>query len=220
VRATGSTAAEDTTIVFYDRGDGYLSTAGNGLGAAVSGNALSYNLSFTPAAMYYDDSARTLSTGSMLQDISFEGYIWYGTADANWLNETNWASCCGVPPAGADVTIATINFAPVLSSSVAVHDINFNDGKFISIAGNTLSIGGAVKGNGAFKGSASSSIIIEGKAGSIRFTQASSSEKKLQYLSMQESTSAVIATDAEINNLVINPSAVLTVADGVKLITH
>ena len=116
--------------------------------------------------------------------------------------------------------IATINFAPVLSSSVAVHDINFNDGKFISIAGNTLSIGGAVKGNGAFKGSASSSIIIEGKAGSIRFTQGSSSEKKLQYLSMQESTSAVIATDAEINNLVINPSAVLTVADGVKLITH
>lgn len=60
----GSTAAQDTTIVFFDWGGGNLSYAGNGLSAPVAGNLLTYNLSFTPLTVTYDDSARTLSTGS------------------------------------------------------------------------------------------------------------------------------------------------------------
>ncbi|MEP6582867.1 MAG: M1 family aminopeptidase [Ginsengibacter sp.] len=60
----GSIAAQDTTIVFFDWGGGNLSYAGNGLSAPVPGNLLSYNLSFTPVTVAYDDSARTLTTGS------------------------------------------------------------------------------------------------------------------------------------------------------------
>jgi Peptidase family M1 domain/Secretion system C-terminal sorting domain len=63
----GSTATQDTTIVFFDWGSGNLSYAGNGLSAPVSGNLLTYALSFRPIAVTYDDSARTLSTGSAIQ---------------------------------------------------------------------------------------------------------------------------------------------------------
>jgi Peptidase family M1 domain/Secretion system C-terminal sorting domain len=59
--ATGWT--KDTTIVFFDWGGGNLSYAGNGLSAPVAGNLLSYNLSFTPTNVFYDDSSKTLSTG-------------------------------------------------------------------------------------------------------------------------------------------------------------
>ena len=60
----GSAVAQDTTIVFFDWGGGNLSYAGNGLSVPVPGNLLTYNLSFTPTSVAYDDSARTLSTGS------------------------------------------------------------------------------------------------------------------------------------------------------------
>ena len=65
VRAKGSTAAQDTTIVFYDWGDGQLSKAGNGIGPKIAGNLLSYQLSFTPTTFFYDDSARLMSTGAI-----------------------------------------------------------------------------------------------------------------------------------------------------------
>lgn len=60
----GSIAAQDTTVVFFDWGGGNLSYAGNGLSAPISGNLLTYNLSFVPVTVAYDDSARTMSTGT------------------------------------------------------------------------------------------------------------------------------------------------------------
>ena len=65
VRAKGATVAEDTTIVFYDWGNGQLSKAGNGIGPKISGNLLSYQLSFTPTTFFYDDSARMMSSGTI-----------------------------------------------------------------------------------------------------------------------------------------------------------
>jgi len=219
LRVTGAQATQDTTIVIYDDGDGVLRRAGNGISLPVSGNAISYDLSFTPVNVLYDDSARTLTTGTAIRDPSFEGYVWYGTADDNWNNEANWAACCGVPPADADITIATMNFAPVLSSSVTVNDISFNDGTYIDLSGSSLTIDGNIKGNGSFKGSADAGLIISHDAGPIRFKQGSNAEKTLQYLIMQEMSSATIATDAIVNNLTVNPSALLTVQQGVKLAT-
>lgn len=57
--------ANDTTIVFYDWGNGQLSKAGNGIGPKINGNLLSYQLSFTPSTFAYDDSAQTMSTGTI-----------------------------------------------------------------------------------------------------------------------------------------------------------
>ena len=62
----GALAGQDTSIVFFDWGGGNLSKAGNGISAPVAGNLLSYTLSFTPTTVIYDDSARTMSTGSII----------------------------------------------------------------------------------------------------------------------------------------------------------
>lgn len=64
LHVTGSTAQQDTTIVFFDWGNGNLSTAGNGVGPQIPGNLLTYQLSFSPLAVAVDDSARTLVTGT------------------------------------------------------------------------------------------------------------------------------------------------------------
>ncbi|MGG9960175.1 M1 family aminopeptidase [Ferruginibacter sp. SUN106] len=61
--------AMDTTIVVYDWGGGNLSYAGNGLSAPIPGNLLTYNLSATPTSVQYDDSARTLSTGVITNNL-------------------------------------------------------------------------------------------------------------------------------------------------------
>ncbi|MES2850874.1 MAG: M1 family aminopeptidase [Bacteroidota bacterium] len=219
VRAKGGTPFRDTTIIFFDWGNGALSKAGKGLDAAANGNVLSYDLSFTPDSMFYDDSARTLSTGTMLPDTSFKGYTWYGTVNSDWFTAANWSLCCGVPPANADVTIATLNFPPILPASVSVHDLTINDSKFISIAANTLTINGAVKGNGGIDGSSSSNLVITGKAGLLHFVQGISDEVALRSLSVQQGATAIVGNDIYIGQLTINPTAQVTVAAGVKILT-
>ena len=220
VRAKSINPVKDTTIIFFDWGNGYLSKAGNGMSEATGGNVLSYDLSFTPDSMFYDDSARTLSTGTTFFDTAFKGYTWYGTAGSDWFNAANWSSCCGVPPQNADITIATINFPPVLASAVTVHDITINDSKFISLGGNTLTISGAVKGNGGISGSSTSNLIITGKAGLLHFVQGNSVDVSLQSLSAEENATATIGNDIYIGQLTAHPSAQVIVATGVKILTN
>lgn len=220
VRATGSNALQDTTITFFDWGDGNLSYAGNGIGEPMAGNALSYALSFTPAALLYDDSARTLSTGATFFDTTLKGYTWYGAASSDWYDAANWASCCGVPPANADVTIATIVNPPVLTGPVTVKNLLINAGKFISIAGNSFTVNGSISGTGAFKGAAGSSLILNGKTGSLNFLQTNSNDRLLQSLTMNPGSRVQLATDAVIATLNISAAASFTVAAGVNLVTH
>jgi hypothetical protein len=65
VHATNAASGwtKDTTIVLFDWGGGTISYAGNGISVPNSG-FLSYDLSFTPTNLFYDDSARTMTTGS------------------------------------------------------------------------------------------------------------------------------------------------------------
>lgn len=76
----GAAPEADTTITFFDWGGGNLSYAGNGLSNPQGGNLLTYNLSFVPGTVAYDDSSRTLSTGTVtkitvvpVQVLSFTG---------------------------------------------------------------------------------------------------------------------------------------------------
>lgn len=220
VRAVQYDPPQDTTIVFFDWGSGNLSKAGNGIQPPVSNNLLNYNLSFTPDSLFYDDSARTMSTGSMLLDTTLKGFVWYGTVSSNWFEAANWAGCCGVPPADADVTIASINFPPVLSASVSINDLTINTGKFICIDANTLSIKGAVKGDGGIAGSVSSNLAITGKAGSLRFVNGIYDEVALASLNMATNAAAVIATNVTIGTVSVNPQAQLTVSPGVRIVTQ
>ena len=221
VRAKGNfPATQDTTIIFYDWGNGNLSYAGDGLSTPFSGNVLSYYLSFTPVTFLYDDSSRVLSTGTLVQDVSLKGYVWNGAINTDWFIAGNWESCCGVPPAGVDVTIATTLFPPILPASVIVKNLTINDGKFISIANNKLTINGTISGSGSIKGSSNSILEITGKAGLVNFSQGSSGEAKLQSLIMKPGSSMLLATNAEAASLSISPSANLTIATGVNLTTH
>lgn len=87
VRATG--AGKDTTIVFYDWGGGLISYAGNGISWPPN-NFVSYDLSFVPTGLVYDDSARTLSTGStnklITLDVNFTDLKAYKTTSGNQIN--------------------------------------------------------------------------------------------------------------------------------------
>ena len=65
VHVKGASAGQDTTVVFYDWGSGNLSKAGNGIGAPIAGNLISYQLSFTPTQFFYDDNAQTMSVGTI-----------------------------------------------------------------------------------------------------------------------------------------------------------
>ncbi|MEJ7626330.1 MAG: M1 family aminopeptidase [Ferruginibacter sp.] len=61
---------KDTSIVFYDWGGGSYSKAGNGLSAPVPMNFLEYTLSFKPTNVFFDDSARTLSTAGTINQVT------------------------------------------------------------------------------------------------------------------------------------------------------
>ncbi len=220
VRAVQYNPLKDTTIVFFDWGNGSLAKAGNGIQLPVSNNLLPYNLSFTPDSLFYDDSARTMSTGSMVLDTLLKGFVWYGTSNNNWFDAANWDGCCGVPPTGADVTIATINFPPVLSSSVAVNNLTINTGRFIALGENTLTVSGIVKGDGGLAGSPASTLAITGKAGTLRFVTGIYDDVALGSLNLGANAAASIATDVSVGSVNVNPLAQLIVLSGVKLITN
>lgn len=220
VRAVQYNPAKDTTVVFFDWGNGNLAKAGNGIQLPVSNNLLQYNLSFTPDSLFYDDSARTMSTGSMVLDTMLKGFVWYGTSSNNWFDAANWDGCCGVPPAGADVTIATTNFPPVLSSSVAVNNLTINTGRFIALGENTLTVSGIVKGDGGLAGSPASTLAITGKAGTLRFVTGIYDEVTLGSLNLGANATAAVASDVSVGSVNVNPLAQLTVLSGVQLITN
>ena len=159
---------KDTTIVFYDWGGGSLSYAGNGLSDPIPGNILNYNLSFTPTNAFYDDSARTMSTGSVTKVGSLTGYTWTGVTNSTWNTTTNWTNST-VVPSGAQVTVATTGSQPVLPGTITVGGLFLNAGTTLNIGNNTLIIGGPVTGTGTITGSANSNITINDAAGTINF---------------------------------------------------
>ena len=104
----GALAANDTTLTLFDWGSGNLSYAGNGISIPVSGNRLTFDLSFVPTTVLYDDSARTMSIGTgtgktgTTNLATLSNYIWQGTTNTTWGTATNWLSNPGLPPSGAD----------------------------------------------------------------------------------------------------------------------
>ncbi len=188
----------DTTITVYDWGSGNLSYAGNGLSDPIPGNALNYNLSFTPTNAFYDDSARTMTTGTMTKDASFMGYTWNGATSSTWNTVSNWASCCAVPPDGSQVTIATTVNQPVLPGTITVGGLILNAGTTLNIGNNTLVINGAVTGTGTITGSATSNITITDAAGTLNFNQASAATRSLNNITINSGGSAKLGNAVDV----------------------
>jgi Peptidase family M1 domain len=134
----GALPSQDTTINFFDWGAGNLSYAGNGLGAPISGNLLTYDLPFTPTTVLYDDSARTLSTGSTV----FVPTLF--AAGFSFNNPSASTAAC-IAPSSMSVTLSTnaINgFAnpitlTVVSGVPAGTNITFNNNP-VSAGSNTI----------------------------------------------------------------------------------
>lgn len=217
VRATAT--GRDTTIVLFDWGSGNLSFAGNGISTPMSNNLMSYRLSFTPTALVYDDSAKTLSTGSVTPDAAFVGYIWNGSVSSDWTNAANWAACCGVPPNGADVTIATTVNAPILPGPVSIHHLTLNTGKVLNIGSNSLTVTGGIFGTGVLAGSAASNLTLTGNTGALNFDQTSAATRSLNSLTLAPGCLVRLATNLDVTTLNANPTANFTVVGGVNLIT-
>ena len=196
VHVKGSTTAQDTTICFFDWGNGVLSYAGDGLSVPVKGNALSYYLSFTPTTVLYDDSARTMSTGSITKNTTLDSYTWYGTTNTTWGTATNWSSA-GVPPDSADIVIATTGVnQPIIPANMSIGPLNITAANTVILNGKSLSLNNVVRGTGTFTGSASSSLNIMDSTGVLNFAQTSLATHSLLNLTMQQGAEAIIGTGA------------------------
>lgn len=192
LHVTGALAGQDTTITFFDWGGGSLSYAGNGVSIPVTGNRLSYYLSFTPTAVAYDDSARTLSTGSTVNNPGLDGYTWLGNTNTDWNTVGNWRAG-EVPPSGADITIATVGSnQPVLPGSIAVGPLNILGSNTVVLNGNTLTLNNTVRGTGNFTGSPTSNMIVAGAAGTLNFNQATTNSRSLNNFTLNSKSSAAL----------------------------
>jgi Peptidase family M1 domain len=187
---------KDTTITFFDWGGGNLSYAGNGLSIPIAGNRLSYDLSFVPTTILYDDSARTMSLGTAIQLATLEGYIWLGTTNTDWNDATNWAGNA-IPPSGGDVTIATAaSNQPVLPmGNTVVGPLTILGTNTVVMGGNTLTLNNAVRSTGTLSGSPTATLIVADQAGILNFNQTSASTRSLLNLTLNPTkTSATVGT--------------------------
>ena len=186
--------SQDTTICLFDWGNGVLSYAGNGLSVPIPGNALSYYLSFTPTSVVYDDSARTMSTGSTTKVATLDSYTWFGTSNTTWNTAANWSSA-GVPPAGADIVIATSGAnQPILPASMAIGPLYLQGSNTLALNNNTLTLNNVVRGTGTFIGSASSAMVIADSTGVLNFAQTNTATHSLAGFTMNQGSNAIIGT--------------------------
>ncbi len=221
VRFTAS--GKDTTITFFDWGGGKLSYAGNGMSDSIPGNRLVYNLTFTPTAAVYDDSARTLSTGPVpTADPTLNGFTWTGATNSTWGTAGNWLSSA-VPVDGSEVTIATTGSQPVLTGNTKFSKLIINAGSVLNLNNFNLTINGNISGTGTITGSASSSITINKELGShtvetsatsgtLYLTQTSAATRSLANLTINNGGTIKLGSAADIGVLNLNAASILDIA--------
>jgi hypothetical protein len=95
---------------------------------------------------------------------------WAGGGSSNWNSNTNWTM--GIVPTGTnDAVIPAGNLPyPVLSSATTVKNLQIDAGAAITIGANLLTVNGSVSGPGTITGSDNSSLLVNGNAGTLRFT--------------------------------------------------
>lgn len=213
VHATNAASGwtKDTTIVMYDWGSGNLSYAGNGLSAPFAGNVLNFDLSFNPTNLFYDDSLVTMTKGGTRKVATLTGYTWNGGTSAAWNTTTNWASGT-VPPSGAQVTIATTVNQPMLPGTITVGTLTLNAGTKLNIGNNNLIINGAVTGTGTITGGTTSSITINGTAGTLNFDQTSATTRSLNNLTVNAGGSATLGSALDVYGTIALTSGSLDLA--------
>ena len=193
----GSTTAQDTVITIFDWGNGNLSYAGKGISAPIPGNRITFDLSFIPSTIFYDDSSRTMSNGVINAKLTtLESNLWLGTTNTDWNTPSNWQSNL-VPAAGADVTIATaVTNQPILPNNVTVGPLTILAANSVNLNGKAFTLNMDIRalGTGTFTGSSTSVINVETNAGEIRMDQTSASTRSLSTINMKPKSSATLGT--------------------------
>ena len=115
-------------------------------------------------------------TFSQIEDytVFFEPeYTWTGATSTAWNIAGNW-SPAAIPAAGDHVVIPDVSNDPVMASNTAVGNLTLGSGATLSLNGFALTVTGNLSGTGVLKGSASSSLTINGPSGTFYFDQTTS----------------------------------------------
>lgn len=143
--------------------------------------------------------------------LTVNGYTWYGAANTSWTNGANWSSC-GIPPSGADLTIATTGSNPTLPASINVGNLTLNAGTVLQLGGYTLTVNGAIIGAGKIIGSPTSSLVITGAGGTLNFDQTNADSRSLNNLTLNNGASASLGDSMNIYGTIELTSATFHLA--------
>ncbi len=145
---------------------------------------------------------------------------WIGVTSSAWNVGSNWCSA-GVPSSGAAIIIpAGTPNQPVLSASTTIGDLSLASGATLDLNGNILTINGAITGTGTFKGTATSSLVIGGAAGTVNFA---GSNNTIRNLTLDASSSATLGATLNIaggspwGSVVVNSGATLNTGGNLVL---
>lgn len=145
--------------------------------------------------------------------------IWSATAASSvWESNSNWRDG-SAPTSGMTIYIPSGSTnMPVLGTSPTVN--RFLNNGTLSIGSNTLTINGAITGAGTLTGSASSSLVIGGTAGTLNFTSGS---RTLKDLTLGDNATATLGTALDITagsssgTITVGSSATLTTGGNLTL---
>ncbi|MES2690403.1 MAG: T9SS type A sorting domain-containing protein [Bacteroidota bacterium] len=120
--------------------------------------------------------------------------LWLGTT-SDWNTASNW---CGnvVPPANANIIISgSATNMPVLPGNVTVNNLELTESnKRLELNGRTLTVNGKISGSGVVRGSAASSIVVNGSGdmGTLKMDQTTAgTTNKLQTLTINIGTNKI-----------------------------
>ena len=192
--------------------------------ASASGNAaLKAGTPISGITTDYDGEIRNTVTPAMGADEIFIDGFWSGATSTVWDASVtgNWDNGT-IPASGVDIVVpAGVTNSPVLTSvSPTIGKLNLGTGKTLTLGSNTLTVNGEITGTGTLTGSATSSLVIGGTAGTLNFTNGS---RTLKDLTLNSSTSATLGTalniTAGINSgtLIVGTGATLSSAGNLTL---
>ena len=166
-----------------------------------------------------DGQPRSGTTDIGADEIGISG-CWTGATSSDFNTTTNWEDST-VPSSGNNIVIPSpvIN-NPVLDTDRTIGTLNIGTDKTININGKILTINGAITGAGTIKGSATSSLVIGGTAGTLNFTSGS---RTLKDLTLNSSATATLGTALDITagttsgTVTVGTSATLTTGGNLTL---
>jgi len=159
-------------------------------------------------------------TYSQIEDytVFFEPeYTWTGATSTAWNVAGNWSPAA--VPAGTDhVVIPNVVNDPILAGNTSVANLTLGTGALLTLNGYALTVTGNLSGTGVLKGSASSSVNINGPSGTIYFDQTTTGTTNvLKTLTLAGSAVTTLGNDLQIT-AGASPGAV-TVTGSTQLVT-